>query len=1128
VERLIRAIPRYAGWILVVSTLLTALAASRIVDLRTGEVLLRVDPSADRLLPEGDESRAFYDRVRRLFGSDETLLVALVTDDVFTSENLKRVARLTDRLQRLDGVHHVLSLDNAINVRGVDDDLAIEPFVTRIPEDTASLKAPNQLKALNWLKALREEVLGNPIYGGNLVSSDGRATALIVYLHEMSDQEYLASGLDEQIARLADEESGDAEAWITGGPHIRAETARILLGEALSIPLAILVALGFVLALVFRSLRGALLPLVTIAVAVTWTLGLAAALGYELNAVTALIPALLTTLGLSYSVHVVSEYGDVEGEAAGDEMDPASRRRAQTATALAGVALPVGLTGLTTAAGFASLGLSPLGAVREFGALAVIGVVCAALASLTVTPAALSLLPGRRTGPEAQARRAPLFERFAERAAHFDVTRRRAIFAVSFGVFLLALFGMGQLRVGTQQVSKFRPDAPARVHFEAVNEHLEGANLFFVVLETDYPEGFKDPVNLREIQALQEWLEAQPEIGGTTSLADYCSLLNRAFHGNDPAQLRVPETKRITSQLLFFGGSEELDRYVDSRYQTTSIRVRARVIDSDAVAALATRIESRLGELPSHLRASLTGTSIVFTRTLDAVIRGQAYSVVAALGIIYLILAAMFVSLRIGFIALIPNVLPVVVYFGALGLTGIRLDPGMSLVAPMVVGVAVDDTIHYFARFIRDARRTGDEGRATVSALRSVGRPVTYTSLALCVGFLMLNASELRSNAQLGSMAAFALGFAWLTDITLTPALCVRLRIATLWDFLRIDLGQAPHHSISLFRGLRAGQARLVALMATMLEVPAGRRLFNSGESGGALYVVIEGQLRATVPHENGTSELAVHSRGGVLGEIGLFREQRVANVDVVENARLLRLSRRSLDQLGRQRPRIAAVVFHNLNELLARRAAMAATHQVVHTAPPADRPAAHRRSLAVKGMRLLDVFFRRGAEAYRTLHPRPSPDEVGSDRGRAELGAMMEPVLVDRLADMGIAADTITALTLIPLVEVAWADGRMDEPERLAVLAGAEAVGIARASASFELLRIWLADPPGPEVRLAWQEYIRTVCEELSVEGRLRLRAAIVGRARNVASAAGGFLGLGAVSRTEERVLEALEAAFE
>jgi len=328
VERLIRAIPRYAGWILVVSTLLTALAASRIVDLRTGEVLLRVDPSADRLLPEGDESRAFYDRVRRLFGSDETLLVALVTDDVFTSENLKRVARLTDRLQRLDGVHHVLSLDNAINVRGVDDDLAIEPFVTRIPEDTASLKAPNQLKALNWLKALREEVLGNPIYGGNLVSSDGRATALIVYLHEMSDQEYLASGLDEQIARLADEESGDAEAWITGGPHIRAETARILLGEALSIPLAILVALGFVLALVFRSLRGALLPLVTIAVAVTWTLGLAAALGYELNAVTALIPALLTTLGLSYSVHVVSEYGDVECEAAGDEMDPASRRRA--------------------------------------------------------------------------------------------------------------------------------------------------------------------------------------------------------------------------------------------------------------------------------------------------------------------------------------------------------------------------------------------------------------------------------------------------------------------------------------------------------------------------------------------------------------------------------------------------------------------------------------------------------------------------------------------------------------------------------------------------------------------------------------------------------------------------------
>jgi CRP-like cAMP-binding protein len=473
-------------------------------------------------------------------------------------------------------------------------------------------------------------------------------------------------------------------------------------------------------------------------------------------------------------------------------------------------------------------------------------------------------------------------------------------------------------------------------------------------------------------------------------------------------------------------------------------------------------------------------------------------------------------------------VLPVVVFFGALGLTGIRLDPAMSLIAPMVVGIAVDDTIHYFARFIRDARRTGDEGRATVSALQSVGRPVTYTSLALCVGFLMLNASELRSNAQLGSMAAFALAFAWLTDVTLTPALCVRLRIATLWDLLRMDLGQDPHHSIALFRGLRAGQARLVALMATMLEVPAGRRLFSSGEPGQALYVVIEGRLRATVPQQSGTLEFAVHGRGDILGEVGLFNQRRLADVDVVADARLLRLSEESIRQLGRQRPRIAAVVFRNLNELLARRLATTAARHAVRTGSPATRPVPDRGLLAAKARRLLNAFFdRTGAGAYRSPPHRPAPGDAGPAWGGAESSAL-DPTLVERLGEMGIAADTITALTLIPLVEVAWADGRMDEPERLAVLTGAEVAGISRDSASFELLRIWLATPPGPEVRLAWQEYSRAVCQELSVEGCLRLRAAIVGRARDVAAAAGGFLGFGAVSRTEERVLEALEQAFE
>ncbi len=118
---------------------ITVLALSRIVDFRTGAVHLRLDPSIDRLLPQEDEGKKFYDHVRNVFGSDETLLIALISEDVFTTDVLESVVRITIRIEEIDGVHHVVSLSTALNIRSSDEDLEIEPFLRRIPEDQEGL-----------------------------------------------------------------------------------------------------------------------------------------------------------------------------------------------------------------------------------------------------------------------------------------------------------------------------------------------------------------------------------------------------------------------------------------------------------------------------------------------------------------------------------------------------------------------------------------------------------------------------------------------------------------------------------------------------------------------------------------------------------------------------------------------------------------------------------------------------------------------------------------------------------------------------------------------------------------------------------------------------------------------------
>jgi hydrophobe/amphiphile efflux-3 (HAE3) family protein len=883
----------------------TLLALAQVVDPRSGEILLEIDPSENRLLPEKSEAKAFYDFARRAFGSDETMVIALHADDIFTERNLECVTRLTDRLEEIDGVHHVVSLTKAIDIRGTEGTLEIRPFVTDVPSTHEELQA------------IRTAVLENPIYAGNLVSKDGRTTALIVHFLNFSDREFIDRGIDRQIEQIVEEEKGDAQAWISGGPHVKVAFARYSAADLRrNLPLIVGV-LAAVLALCFRTTRGVLMPLATVVMALVWTLGIAAWIDRPLNLVTMLIPALMLILGMSYAVHVVSGYYDVlRGE-------PQQTSGRAAAGALKLVALPIALTALTTIAGFLALALNPVGAVSEFGQLALVGVAASTLAALTLTPALLAALGRpRRLGPLSEGTSSDLFGRAAKLLADFALQHSRAIL-IGFGaLFVAAALSATQLEVGGDNIKSFPEDAPVRTDFEAVNRHLEGANAFNIVVHGE-PEGtFQKPENLRVLEEFQDWLEAQSEIGGTTSLVDYLKLINRGFHENDPAHLAIPESERFTAQLLFFGSNEELEGFVDASRRWTNINVRANVLDRQQVSALVRRIEARMAEFPEGLQGTVTGNPILKNNLVDTIARGQAYSMVTALLLIYGILVVFFLSWSTGFAALLPNALIIAVYFGTLGATGVELGPATSVIGPMALGIAVDDTIHYFARFTEDAKRFADERRATLTTLLAVGRPVTYTSLAICSGFLVLTTSDIGGQIQVGALGAFTLAFAWAVDLTLTPALCTGLRVVTLWDTLRLDLGDQPQTTIGMFEGLRMWQCRVVALMASLRPVPAGQRLMYSGEQGRELYVILDGELEISIDTEEGRRVLNTCRRGEVIGEVGFFHHDatRSANVDVTEDARLLRLTEKNMRRLSRRYPQTAARVFRNLGEVLAER----------------------------------------------------------------------------------------------------------------------------------------------------------------------------------------------------------------
>ncbi len=750
--RLFELLVAHPRRVIAVAFLLSLIALIRLVEWPAFDLALEVDPSIRALLPQHGAELEIFESVRDRYSSDDLLLVAWVGDDLFTPSRLAALKRLTRRVERMPGIEDVESLATAVRTRVYEDYTEVRAYLSELPK--------TETEALE----VRDSVLDNPLYAGYLVSRDGRGAMLAVRF----DRRLSARALIDIIAKIAAvsrEEARGVDQFLSGPLFIRLEISRLLLRDLFRVmPLAVGVTL-IVVAIGFRHVRGIVLPFLSNAVALVLTLAVFVFYGNTLNYVTVILPPTVYVVGFAYAIHVVSDFD--RHFALGLD------RPAATRAALMDVFAPVTLTAITTAMGFASLTLSAIDSIRLFGAYASLGTVLAWLAAVTVVPAGLVLMPGRRSA--AAVRRA---DQLGAGLARLAERRGRALLACGLLLAGLSVLGAARIEVSTDYLANFPAESELRRNFDRMSTVFAGAVPLQIVLESDATDAFKTPHALRAVDDIEGWLLEQPEIGGVYSLLDYVGVLERALAPEMVDEDPVPESKGIASHLILLGGTEDVLRFADSAFTSTLLQVRARVVASQELNALSDRIEHRLRELPPDVRGYVTGSSYVIARTLDDVTRGQVLSLTAALIPIYLVLVAMFRSLRLAGLALIPNVLPILAFFGILGWSGISLNLTTSLVAAVVLGIAVDDSIHFFARLREAARRADGEREAVGAALAAVVRPVSFTTAGLALGFVTLISGELRSQAEFGMLAAITLVIAWLLDLTFTPALARRYGVA--------------------------------------------------------------------------------------------------------------------------------------------------------------------------------------------------------------------------------------------------------------------------------------------------------------------------------------------------------------
>lgn len=711
---------------------------------------LLLDVSPQVFIERESQARSDFERTRSQFGDDRYMIIAVVCDDIFTPTNFAKLRKLHEQLSALPGVAEILSLSNVPFARSLPEGAALEKLVPEGPLDPVRLSAAREL-------ATRDR-----LFAGSLVSTDGKTGALtLLFKQSLSSEEQYQ--FTEQVCALT-RQAGFEASYFAGDPYSQWRGVKTIQRDLkLFLPLTLLL-IAVLLWISFRSMAAVMLPLLTIGIGLLWLLGLMAWLKAHFTILALMLPTLMLAIGCSYLIHVLNQ---IAIEAA---QFPQATPEQWVGKALKFITLPVVVSALTIIAGFLSLAFTKIPAIRTTAVYAAAGAGITMLLSLTFVPAVLFLLKKRAK---------PIRIGFATELLHelevvgkWATDHKRFLYALTALIALGSAIGVWHIRVDIDYFHFFKAKSETTIGLAEVNRRLAGAVTFDLIIEGRQPGAIEDAHVLERIAELQAFAERQAaqgqRIDRTLSVADFVKHLNRAFNRNDEQFYRIPADNQVIGELL--SERDQLKTFLTRDGRSARILVRSDLSRSSSMAKVLPELEKKGRELLPEFRVYATGTFVLLNRTSDQIAGEQVLSITLALVTIYVMLSLLFRSLRVGFTALVPNLIPVLFFFGFMGWRGIPLNLTTSLVASVVLGLAVDNAVQFIVRF-RAVQRAGmDLQPAIIESMRLSGRPIIYANVALAATFAIFALSNFEPVGSFGLLSAVTILGCLVEDLVLLPS----------------------------------------------------------------------------------------------------------------------------------------------------------------------------------------------------------------------------------------------------------------------------------------------------------------------------------------------------------------------
>ena len=777
----------------------------------------QLDASSDTLLLDNDPDLKIYRENSRKYGSSDFLVIAFTPKaEIFNPETITLLKELVKDLNDIKGIKNVLSLfdvpllqysdqsiselaDNVITLSTDDVDLSKAKYEFETNEVYRGLLISDDLKTIAFQMSLEPNSFYQNIISErydlldqkDLLEKEEYLSSLEKINQEIEKQKKInlsnEANLIKEVRNVTSRYSNQGEIFLGGGAMIAHDTIQMIQQDLIVFGIAVFFMFVFILSLIFRQLRWVVIPLLSAGLSALLTTGLISWLGWKVTVVSANFIALLMIIGISLTVHLVVRYREIISRSSGLSHEDALKKT------LTQMFLPCLYTALTTMVAFASLIISDIRPIIDFGLLMVLSIFIAFTISFIFFGTLASLMSKNTKDTKVD-----YSTGFTTSINSLVVRFKNIILLVSLAGLIFALIGISKLSVENKFIDYFKPSteiyqglslidkklggtAPLDIIISAPSEALEEKNVFddeefddFGVETEEYGYWFNTK-SLSFLEEIHDYLEGRPEIGKVLSVSSAIKLAEIA-KGEKLDDLELALLRKVLPEDI---NNQLLSAYISD--DDNQVRLSARVIESmDGLNRKNLIQEVKMDLIQDYdLSAEqfyLSGISVIYNNLLQSLFQSLIGSLTIVFSAIFVMFILLFRSLYMALIAMIPNLLSAASVLGIIGWSGIPLDIMTVTVAAISIGIGVDNTIHYVHRFLKEYEEQKNYDVAIKNSHSTIGRAMFYTSLTIVLGFMILVTSNFNPSVFFGIFTSFSMIIAILAALMLLPVLIRHLK----------------------------------------------------------------------------------------------------------------------------------------------------------------------------------------------------------------------------------------------------------------------------------------------------------------------------------------------------------------